>query len=297
MKLSVRTQTGKGRLPAWLPLSIAAVAAIAVTMLGLVRCGATGAAPTDIVLSAATDTTVRISWVPPAGGAPDNYVASFMETGTSTWVDFATAADSATTADHNPLGKTGRYRVTAVFGSKAYEAAETPTSAPVHTEAMLVSELNAAGLPAYGWARDSGKGATFAMTYASNADRVDFYITDWATGYAGPAYAIASPDWAPHEPGGLGLVPPGTWRATAFRPVLSGDQSPLPPFSSGTYGNNLELAMDSTLVAVCTDPDTDTLGTGRCYALVKVGSPDIVNGTVKVETWFQVITGLRLIQH
>lgn len=278
-------------------MSIPAAAAIAVTVFGLVRCWSTGAAPTDVVLSAATDTTVRISWVPPAGGAPDNYVASFMETGTSTWVDFATAADSATTADHNPLGKTGRYRVTAMFGSRAYAAAETPTSAPVHTEAMLVSELNAAGLPAYGWARDSGNGATFAMTYASNADRVDFYITDWATGYAGPAYTIASPDWAPHEPGGQDLVPPGTWRATSFGPVLSGDQSPLPPFSSGTYGNNQELAADSTLVAVCTDPDTDTLGTGRCYALVKVGSPDIVNGTVQVEAWFQVITGLRLIQH
>ena len=297
MKPSVRTGTGKGRLPARLPLSIAAAAVIAVTVLGLVRCGSTGAAPTDVVLSAASDTTVRISWGAPAGGAPDNYVTSFMETGTSTWVDFDTAADSATTIDHNPLGKTGKYRVTAVFGGKAYAAAETPTSAPIHTEAMFVSELNAPGLPAYGWARDSGNGATFVMTYASNADRVDFYITDWATGYAGPVYAIASPDWAPHEPGGQGVVPPGTWRATSFGSVLPGDQGPLPPFSSGTYGNNVELAMDSTLVAVCTDPDTDTLGTGRCYALVKVGSPDTANGTVQVETWFQVIRGLRLIQH
>ena len=161
-----------------------------------VRCDSTGGAPTGVELSAASDTTVRISWVAPAGALPDGYIAAFMETGTSTWVDFDTVNDSATATDHNPLGRTGSYRVTAVFGSKAYEAAENPTSAPVHTEATLVGELNAAGLAGYGWERDSGNGATSAVTYASNADRVDFYITDWATGFAGPGYYIASPDWA-----------------------------------------------------------------------------------------------------
>jgi hypothetical protein len=133
------------------------------------------------------------------------------------------------------------------------------------------------------------------MRYASNADRVDFYITDWTTGYAGPTYAIASPDWGPNEPGGAGVVPTGAWRATTFSQALVSDQAPLPVLSSGRYGNNLELGADSTLVAVCTD--ADTLGTGRYYALVKLGSPDTVNGTVQVETWLQRIKGLRLIQH
>jgi hypothetical protein len=54
---------------------------------------------------------------------------------------------------------------------------------------------------------------------------------------------------------------------------------------------------------VCTDTTvtadtTDTVVTvSRHYALVRLGSPDTVSGTVQVETWFQRIKGLRLIQH
>jgi hypothetical protein len=270
-------------------LLIAALAALAST-----GCESfSGGAPFDVALTAATDTTVKVSWTAPPSGVPDSYVVAFMETGTSAWVDFGNVTDSATTTDHSPMGKTGKYRVTAMFGASTYVAAETPTSAPVHTEVTLVSELNAAGLPGYGWERDSGNGATFAMTYASKADKIDFYVTDWATGYAGPTYAIASPDWGPNEPGGTGVVPPGAWRATTFSPVLFGEHAPLPAFNSGVYGNNLELSADSTLVAVC----TDTLGPFRYYALVKLSGPDTANGTVRVETWFQLIKGLRLIQH
>jgi hypothetical protein len=167
------------RLRSWLSISGFGV----VFALALTQCESTGGAPTDIALTTATDTTVRVSWAAPAGGAPDSYVVAFMATGTSAWVDFDAVTDSATTTDHNPMGKTGKYRVTAVFGTSIYAAAETPTSAPVHTEATIVSELNAAGLSGYGWTRDSGNGVTFAMIYASKAAEIDFYITDWATGY------------------------------------------------------------------------------------------------------------------
>jgi len=269
-------------------LTVAAVAALA-----LAGCESfIGGAPTEVTLGAASDTTVRVSWEAPAGGVPDSYVVAFMATDASTWVDFTAATESATTADHNPAGKTGRYRVTAVFGASTFTAAATPSSTPIHTAGVLVGELNAAEPSGYGWARDSGDGATFTMTYASNADKIDFYITDWATEYAGPHYSIASPDWGPHEPGGAGMVPPGAWRATAFCPVSS-SQSPLPAFGTGVYDNNLELGEDSTLVAVC----TDTTGNSRHYALVKLGRPDTANGTVEVETWFQLIKDLRLIQH
>jgi hypothetical protein len=293
VKSNGRRRTGDGESPAIRLPSIVAVGVLIVIALVLVRCESTGGAPTDIKLTAATDTTVTVSWTAPAGGAPEGYVVAFTETGTSTWVDFYTVTDSATTTGHNPLGKTGRYRVTAVFGASTYAAAETPTSAPVHTEAILVSELNAAGSSGYGWERDSGVGSAFTMRYASNAERVDFYITDWTTGYAGPTYAIASPDWGPNEPGGAGVVPPGAWRATAFSPALASEQNPLPAFNAGTYGNNVELAAETTLVAVY----TDTLGSFRHYALVKLSAPDTVSGTIRVETWFQLIKGLRLIQH
>jgi hypothetical protein len=269
--------------------------------------------PTDPVLTAASDTTVRISWSAPAGGVPDSYVVAFAETGTSAWLDFGTANDSATHADHNPLGRTGRYRVTAIFGGRFYSATETPTSAPVHTDVIQVGELNSAAYSGYGWERDRGTGSAFTMGYANNASHVDFYITDWATGFAGPAYSMASPDWGPYEPGGSGLVPVGSWRPNAFTYLSEGVQSPLLPFDSTRYANNLKLGLDSTLAAVvCTDTaitiDTtvavdsvitiDTfVSVIRHYALVKLGSPDVANGTVQIETWFQRISDLRLIQH
>jgi len=277
-------------------------------------CGQLGEGPpTDLRLTAASDTTVRISWTAPPGGVPDSYVVAFSETGTSAWLDFGIANDSATHADHNPLGRTGRYRVTAVFGGRSYPAVATPTSAPVHTLATAVGELNSAVQTGYGWVRDSGTGSLFTMGYASNADRVDFYITDWSTGFAGPDYYVASPDWGPYEPGGSGFVPVGSWRPNGFLYLSEGVQSPLPPFDSTRYANNLKLAPDSTLAAVvCTDTavtfDTtvtvdsivtvDTFVTViRHYALLRLGSPDTVSGTVPVETWFQRIRNLRLIQH
>jgi len=260
--------------------------------------------PTELLLTAASDTTVRISWTAPAGTVPDSYIIAFTETGDSAWLDVGSATDSATQADHNPLGRTGRYRVTAIFGSRSYPSTQTPTSAPVHTGATTVGELNSMVYSGFGWDRDSGTGSIFTMGYASNADRVDFYITDWSTGFAGPDYYVASPDWGPYEAGGTGFVPVGSWRPNGFSLLLESEQSPLPPFDSTRYANNRELGSDSTLVAVvCTDTivtadTTDTFVTvSRHYALVKFGSPDVVSGTVQVETWFQRIKNLRLIQH
>jgi hypothetical protein len=257
--------------------------------------------PTELLLTAASDTTIRINWTAPAGSVPDSYSIAFMETGTSVWLDVGSATDSATQADHNPRGRTGRYRVSAIFGSRSYAATQTPTSAPVHTGATAVGELNSAVYSGFGWDRGSGTGAIYTMGYASNADRVDFYITDWSTGFAGPDYYVASPDWGPYEPGGTGFVPVGSWRPNGFSALSAGVQSPLPAFDSTRYMNNLELGSDSTLVAVvCTDT-TVTADTfvmvSRHYALVRLGSPDTVSGTVQVETWFQRISDLRLIQH
>jgi hypothetical protein len=129
--------------------------------------------PTELLLTAASDTTIRISWTAPVGSVPDSYVIAFMETGTSAWNDVVSATDSATQADHNPLGRTGRYRVSAIFGSRSYPSAQTPTSAPAHTGATAVGELNSAVYSGFGWGRDSGAGSIFTMGYASNADRVD----------------------------------------------------------------------------------------------------------------------------
>jgi hypothetical protein len=275
--------------------------------------------PTELLLTAASDTTIRISWTAPGGSVPDSYVIAFMETGTSAWHDVGSATDSVTKADHNPLGRTGRYRVSAVFGSRSYPSTQTPTSTPTHTGTTAVGELNSAVYSGFGWNRDSGAGSIFTMGYASNADRVDFYITDWSSGFAGPDYYVASPDWGPHEPGGTGFVPVGPWRPNGFTYLSEEGQLPLPAFDSTRYANNIKLGSDSTLMAVvCTDTavafdttliidttstiDTtiavDTLATViRHYALVRLGSPDTVSGAVPVEAWFQRISDLRLIEH
>lgn len=280
------------------------LAGVLAALVCLSGCGRLGeGAPTDVVLTAASDTTVRVRWAAPGGHLPDSYVIAFMETGTSEWLDVASASDSATRADHNPLGRTGRYRVTAIYGGRPYHATETPTSTPVHTAATAVGELNSTVYSGYGWDRDSGAGSLYTMEYASNAAHVDFYITDWATGSTGPEYYAASPDWGHCEPGGGGLVPAGAWRPNWLKP-LAESQLPLPRFDSTVYANNIKLALDSTLAAVvCTDTfffadSTDTFVTVvRHYAIARFGSPDTVTGTVQVETWFQRISNLRLIQH
>jgi len=279
------------------------VAAVAVLCLAACRELSEGP-PTEVALSAATDTTVRVSWAAPAGAVPDSYLLAFAETGTSDWADFGVVTDTLTRADHNPSGKTGRYRVTAVFEDREYAATESPTSAPVHAEPIALGELNSSSHSGYGWGRDSGVASVFTTTYASNANRVDFYITDWSVGFAGPRYYVASPDWGPYEPGGTGLVPVSSWRPNWFSSLPSEVPGPLTAFDSTEYANNLELLPDSTFAAVvCIDTivaadTTDPFVTvSRHYALVKLGRPDLVNGTVPVETWFQHIADLRLIQH
>jgi hypothetical protein len=249
-------------------------------------CG-TGAPPSDIVLSAATDTTVRVSWTEPAAGPADSYVVSFKETGTEDWVDFRVATDSMTWADHDPQGKTGEYRVRAVYGGKAYEATETPTSTPVHTGPLTVSELNGPGLSGFGWTRDSGRGSPYAMTQAGSANRVDFYVTDWVAGFAGPTYYIASPDLGPGEPSGI--VPAGSWRVSAFTSLLAGGTRPLPAYPSASYHDYTEVPSTPALIGVYT--------ADSCYALVRIDSVDVASGTVHLTTWFQLVKGLRLIQH
>ena len=113
--------------------SIAAIVVLSLSALVLVQCDTiTGDAPTNVKLEAATSTTIKVTWSAPSTSTPDRYIVSFMETGTSSYVKL-TPEPTTTTFDHNPAGKTGTYKVTAVFGSTEYDAATTPTSAPIAT--------------------------------------------------------------------------------------------------------------------------------------------------------------------
>jgi hypothetical protein len=157
-------------------LSIAAIVVLSLSALVLVQCDTiTGDAPTNVKLEALTSSTVKVTWSAPSTSTPDKYIVSFMETGTSSYVKL-TPEPTTTSLDHDPAGKTGKYMVTAVFGSTEYNSMTTPTTAPVATASMNVDELNAAGNSGYGWDRTSGEGVTYSMTQASNAASVDFYV-------------------------------------------------------------------------------------------------------------------------
>ena len=267
-------------------ISIASIGVFAFTALLLVRCEEmAGGAPTNVKLEAATDVTVKITWSAPTEGTPDKYVVSFMETGTSSYTELGDVTTTEYT--HDPDGKTGTYKVTAKFGSDEYDAATTPTTKPVYSSVMAVSELNAAGDAGYGWNTD-GTAATYSMTVAGNAASVDLYITDWATGYTGE-YSIASPDMAEDDDGNVGVVPQGAWRVNGFTAGLTDPNAPLPPHSTSTYFNFQEIVTQPFLTGCYTQDGY--------YALVKVVSYNVGSGTAQVESWFQLVEGLRLIQH
>ncbi|HTW92940.1 MAG TPA: fibronectin type III domain-containing protein [bacterium] len=267
-------------------LPIVLVGVVAVAALMMTSCtSVTGGAPTNVTITAATDSTLTISWTAPTDGTPDKYYVAFMATGTSSYTDIDTT--TATSYTHDPAGKTGSYKVTAVFGSTTYDAAANPSTAPIATSATTVSELNATGNSGFGWDRTAGTGSTYSMTAAGNAANVDFYITDFATGFGGTTYSIASPDQGPSDPGAV--VPTGSWRVNAFSSALTSETAPLPVHSGTTYFNFTDLSTDPIMVA-CYTAD-------GYYALAKLSSYNTGAGTVSVQTWFQPIKGLRLIQH
>jgi len=266
-------------------LSIAAVCVMAVTVLVLVQCDTiAGGAPSGVTLAAATDSTVTVSWNAPTEGSPDKYYVAFMATDASAYTNFDTV--TSTTVEHYPAGKTGKYMVTAVFGSETYDAANTPTSAPIHTAATAVSELNATGSSGYGWGRTGGDGGTFSMASAANAASVDFYVSDWAATSNGDPYYLISPDLGPTDPGNV--VPTGSWRLNGLAGPVT-EQGPLPAHVTGNYFSQQELTQYPFFCAVYT--------ADGYFGLVTVTDYNASAGTVKVEGWFQTIKGLRLIQH
>ncbi len=267
---------------------------IAWILLGLIsigsECPGLGGAPTNLKVEAATDSTVKLSWTAPAEGTPDNYIVLFRDVRAIGFTELTTTKEVSFI--HNPQGATGYYKVKAKFGSNEYES-EVVSTVPVATPTMTLAELNAAGNSGYGWYRngtDAGKGATFSMTQAANAANVDVYLTDFATGYTGAEYCIASPDIARgSDPGAAGVVPEGAWRVNTIAKGITDENSPLPAHSPLIYANYQEIDQTPFLIAVYT--------ADKHYALLKIESRNAGAGTVQVSSWFQLLPQLRLIKH
>jgi hypothetical protein len=253
----------------------------------LAGCGIIGGPPGNLQIAAATDSTVQLVWTTPAQGVPDSFLIYFCPVGESV---FAIVGDtSANTYIHNPNGVTGRYQVSAVFAGREYKSVTILTTIPVHTEAENISELDGTGNAGYGWSRDAGFGRSYSMRDTTNTTKVDLYITDFTTG-SGLPYRIASPTMGPSDPSGV--VPTGNWRKTGITDPLEDENALLPRIDSTRYFTYTTIpeAPLPAFFGVWTAEDGH-------YALIKVNRVNSANATVEMESWFQLVPGLRLIRH
>lgn len=237
---------------------------------------------------------VLLAWDAPIEGKPSSYLIYFRNHAETEFQLAATTDGDSLEYVHDPQELTGDYYVAAKFGGTEY-ASDTMTTIPVHTDVLVLFELNAGGNQAYGWAITSDYvGATYSMLQPTNAAAVDFYITNFVddslTGPWPAPWYCASPDTAVNDPGG-GLVPQAEWRQTWFSDPLPDPQEILPNFAPTTYFKFMGgVENDTTYLGVYLDAEGH-------YALVKFFGADTINGTINVEAWFQTVQGFRLIAH
>jgi hypothetical protein len=247
------------------------------------------------VLDAATDSTVILAWAPPEAEEPgfgcgrqrvraDSYSVWFMECD-MTFYQLLGSTDS-TEWVHDPAGKTGTYKVTAWFGDTSYAYDMTPSTVPLSTPVAVVAELNAPGYAGYGWDRTDGQGETCSMRDAASSVRADFYLSDFAAGFQGPAYFLASPHLGPGDPGEG--VPAATWRVARFAAARADGSAPSPILEPQVWSDR--LALDELPALVCCHAEDDY------FAQVKVLDLNRAEGTTRLESWFQPVKGLRLLR-
>jgi len=270
----------------WIPLSLCLAALLIFNGCGGEQTGE----PINFTIAATNGgLLVKLDWDAPDADEPDNYIIYFKEVGTTDWVEGATVESDVFTYTHDPDEATGDYRIAAVYGEDEFDS-DILTTIPVHTGAVTIAELNAAGNSGYGWDMTDFMGSTYSMTQATNAPYVDFYVTDFAAGTATSNWYIASPDLGPSSVDST-VVPDGNWRTNRFSNPVTDPDAALPAFSATTYfnwTNNIEV--DPTYIGVyLTDEEH--------YALVKFSGVNTGNGTIQAETWFQTVQGLRLIAH
>ena len=254
-----------------------------------------GSAPQNLMLTGTYyGQEVLLSWEQPLSGPPGEYLVYFREIDTTEFALGATVSGDTAEYAHDPAGMTGDYYVAARFGNTEYSS-DTLTTIPVHTDVVVISELNVAGQAGYGWDLVGDfSGNPYSITLAANASFVDFYITNFANDSpSGPwpaPWYIASPDTAVDDPGGTS-VPQAEWRQTWFSDPLFDPQAMLPNFAATTYFKCMNgIENDTVYIGIY-------LGAEQHYALAKFFAADTTVGTIQVETWFQTVPNLRLLAH
>ena len=262
-------------------------------------CGVLGGPPTGVAVSAGpgeSDSTVLVSWTTPAEGSPDKYMVYFRAGTDSGYI--VLGETTGTSYAHNPHGVTGQYKVSAVFGGDSYYGAEQPTTVPIHSAASLF-EINAdSSRCGFGWSRDSGIGETYGMTDSANCAKVDLYVSDLQTGVGG-ALDIVSPNkahpdsGASIDTGAVGIVPRAAWKTNGFSNPLLMDTVPsyqAPP--NANYFIYTQITAQPCYIGCFTAGDTV-----KHYALILVDSADQALGKVWLQSWYQLVPGLRLMRH
>ncbi|KPK69611.1 hypothetical protein AMJ87_10235 [candidate division WOR_3 bacterium SM23_60] len=268
----------------WLALTICFAALLVFNGCGETETGA----PMNLEIEAANDgLQVVLSWEAPDADEPDGYIIYFRPVGTSDWLVGDTV--DALTYTHDPNEETGDYRIAAYYGDDEFNSG-TVTTIPVHTGAVSISELNAAGNSGYGWAISGDfTGSTYSMADASNAPFVDFYVTDFAAGTANSGWYVASPNEGPNDPGGV--VPDDSWRQSWVTDPITDPDAALPAYGATTYFNwTPDIEVDPTYVGIYLDNEEH-------FGLIKFSGVNTGNGTIQAETWFQTVQGLRLVAH
>jgi hypothetical protein len=272
----------------------------ALTVLVVIQgCGVLGGPPTGVAVSAGpgeSDSTVLVSWTTPAEGSPDKYMVYFRAGTDSGYT--VLGETTGTSYAHNPHGVTGQYKVSAVFGGDSYYGAEQPTTVPIKSDAALF-EINAdSSRCAFGWSRDSGIGKTYAMTESVNCTHVDFYVSDLQAGVGG-ALDIVSPNkahpdsGASIDTGAVGIVPRAAWKTNGFsNPVLTDTVPSYQAPPNANYFIYTQITTQPCYFGCYTAGDTV-----KHYALIQVDSADVTAGKVWLQSWYQLVPGLRLVRH
>jgi hypothetical protein len=249
-------------------------------LIGMIGCeGGTTGAPTNFAIAANTaGDQVVLTWEEPTEGTPDEYVVYF---------DGDTVATvQALTYTHDPAGATGDYKVAAKLGSDEFDS-DVLSTTPIHTVATDLFELNVVGNSGYGWSLTTGAGTTYSMATDVNAASIDFYLSNYLADGTTLPYGIWAPDCEPADPGHT--VTTGAWRVTAIGKTLITDpQAILPLHSTTTYAQYCDMASFPAYIAIYT--------VDGYYALTGVAAAPNA-GKVQIETWFQLVKGLRLIAH
>ncbi len=245
--------------------------------------------PSNLTVTADnTGIRVQLHWDASPTADIDGYIVYFKALGAKgEYVAIDTLAATETEYETDPQGTAGYYYVTAYKGDTESDPSNEVSTVPAHTDAATVYELNGAGGSGYGWDRTNGAGSVYPMSQASSASSVDFYITNFAAGYSVIPYYIASPDVSQQCPDST-IVPSASWRVNGIKLVTVQEANSVLP-AAGNYVSYEELIGDS-YYGVHTEDDY--------YGLIHtLGTPDVQHGTQSLETWFQLVRGLRLINH